>query len=304
MKFHLSNVYRKLGVSNRTRASRVAEQHEPALDRRPGRRRLTHTFGGRGATRVPTTEGQMEGSVRERPAEAPPRTTRLSQYWHPIAESSQLTDQPRPFTLLDEKLVAFRTDEGVSVFKDLCVHRGAALSLGWVRNGCIVCPYHGWEYDQHRRLRAHPGARRGQLDPGPRPRRRLPRRGALRPRLGRARGSGRADSRLPAERARGPVLRGRDLLGADVGHVGRPLDRELDGRLALPVRPRQHPRRPGLPAAGAVRAARDGVGAALPGQRPVLPQRRRDVRDPRRLRVLPLVPVLRCTSGSSRTRTA
>ncbi len=27
VKFHLSNVYRKLGVSNRTRASRVAEQH-------------------------------------------------------------------------------------------------------------------------------------------------------------------------------------------------------------------------------------------------------------------------------------
>ena len=89
----------------------------------------------------------MEGSVRERPVEAPPITTRLSQYWHPIAESSELTDQPRRYTLLDEKLVAFRTDQGVSVFKDLCVHRGAALSLGWVRDGRIVCPYHGWEYD-------------------------------------------------------------------------------------------------------------------------------------------------------------
>jgi nitrite reductase/ring-hydroxylating ferredoxin subunit len=80
----------------------------------------------------------MEGSVRERPVEAPPITTRLSQYWHPIAESSELTDQPRRYTLLDEKLVAFRTDQGVSVFKDLCVHRGAALSLGWVRDGIIT----------------------------------------------------------------------------------------------------------------------------------------------------------------------
>ncbi len=30
---------------------------------------------------------------------------------------------------------------------DLCVHRGAKLSLGALRNGCIVCPYHGWRYD-------------------------------------------------------------------------------------------------------------------------------------------------------------
>ncbi len=58
-----------------------------------------------------------------------------------------MTDQPQRFTLLDQHLVAFRTETGISVFKDLCIHRGAALSLGEVRNGCIVCPYHGWEYD-------------------------------------------------------------------------------------------------------------------------------------------------------------
>jgi phenylpropionate dioxygenase-like ring-hydroxylating dioxygenase large terminal subunit len=76
------------------------------------------------------------------------KTSRLSQYWHPIAESRVIADRPQQFTLLGEKLVAFRTEAGVSVFKDLCVHRGAALSGGSVRNGCLVCPYHGWEYDQ------------------------------------------------------------------------------------------------------------------------------------------------------------
>jgi phenylpropionate dioxygenase-like ring-hydroxylating dioxygenase large terminal subunit len=72
---------------------------------------------------------------------------RLSQFWHPIASVEEVTDQPQRFTLLDQHLVAFRTDAGISVFKDLCIHRGAALSLGEVKNGCIVCPYHGWEYD-------------------------------------------------------------------------------------------------------------------------------------------------------------
>jgi phenylpropionate dioxygenase-like ring-hydroxylating dioxygenase large terminal subunit len=44
--------------------------------------------------------------------------------------------------------VAFRDEEGVAVFRDICIHRGAALSLGWVRDGRITCPYHGWQYDR------------------------------------------------------------------------------------------------------------------------------------------------------------
>lgn len=89
----------------------------------------------------------MGADVQERAVESGVQTTRISQYWHPIAEASKITEQPQQFTLLDEKLVAFRTENGVSVFKDLCIHRGAALSGGWVKDGCIVCPYHGWEYD-------------------------------------------------------------------------------------------------------------------------------------------------------------
>ncbi len=73
--------------------------------------------------------------------------TRLSQYWHPIAIAAEVDERPRRCTLLDEHLVAFRTAAGVHVFKDLCIHRGAALSLGTTRDGRIVCPYHGWEYD-------------------------------------------------------------------------------------------------------------------------------------------------------------
>lgn len=30
---------------------------------------------------------------------------------------------------------------------DICIHRGAALSLGKVINNCIQCPYHGFEFD-------------------------------------------------------------------------------------------------------------------------------------------------------------
>ena len=28
----------------------------------------------------------------------------------------------------------------------MCVHRGTALSLGWVNGDELVCAYHGWRY--------------------------------------------------------------------------------------------------------------------------------------------------------------
>ena len=75
------------------------------------------------------------------------QTTTLANYWHPIARSEDVTEQPKQFELLGEKICAFRTDAGVSAFKDLCIHRGTALSLGWVTDGRITCAYHGWQYD-------------------------------------------------------------------------------------------------------------------------------------------------------------
>lgn len=72
----------------------------------------------------------------------------LAAFWHPIATIDEITDQPRRFTLLDDYVVAYRDADGVAAFRDLCIHRGAALSLGWVRDGNLVCPYHGWQYDR------------------------------------------------------------------------------------------------------------------------------------------------------------
>ncbi len=73
----------------------------------------------------------------------------LENYWHPVAESAEVTeDRPLAAELLGKRLVAYRANGEAHVLDDLCVHRGTALSLGWTTpEGCIVCPYHGWEYD-------------------------------------------------------------------------------------------------------------------------------------------------------------
>lgn len=75
-------------------------------------------------------------------------TTSLAQCWHPIATVEEVGGQPKQFILLDEPLVAFRDQQGVAVFKDLCIHRGSALSRGWIENGNLTCAYHGWQYDR------------------------------------------------------------------------------------------------------------------------------------------------------------
>ena len=68
---------------------------------------------------------------------------------HPVAYSHAVpADRPFSTMLLDEALVLWRTADGtVQAMQDLCIHRGTALSLGWIKDDCIVCPYHGWEYN-------------------------------------------------------------------------------------------------------------------------------------------------------------
>ena len=73
----------------------------------------------------------------------------LTNYWHPVLESAEVTaDAPIGFELLGRRLVAYRDSKQARVLEDLCIHRGTALSLGSTTpEGCIACPYHGWEYN-------------------------------------------------------------------------------------------------------------------------------------------------------------
>jgi len=49
--------------------------------------------------------------------------------------------------LLGEPLALWRGRDGaVRAVSDVCVHRGTALSLGWVDGDEIACAYHGWRY--------------------------------------------------------------------------------------------------------------------------------------------------------------
>ncbi len=48
---------------------------------------------------------------------------------------------------MEEDLVLWRTGGKAIAWQDLCIHRGARLSLGSVKNDHLSCKYHGWTYD-------------------------------------------------------------------------------------------------------------------------------------------------------------
>jgi phenylpropionate dioxygenase-like ring-hydroxylating dioxygenase large terminal subunit len=84
----------------------------------------------------------------------------LADFWYPIAFSRDVKDQPISATLLDQRLVIWRTAAGLSVANDICLHRGVPLSMGFVEGEALICRYHGFHYSatgQCTAIPANPG---------------------------------------------------------------------------------------------------------------------------------------------------
>ena len=72
----------------------------------------------------------------------------LRRAWHSLCRDTEIGLQPRAFRLLGEDWVVWRDLDGrARVFRDLCPHRQAPLSLGSCTEGTLRCPYHGWSFN-------------------------------------------------------------------------------------------------------------------------------------------------------------
>ena len=74
----------------------------------------------------------------------------LNQWW-PVAFEHQLDadGDKLAVALFGEPLVLYRTDGGVvNCVQDRCAHKSCPLSLGYVRDGKLLCRYHGWAYGE------------------------------------------------------------------------------------------------------------------------------------------------------------
>jgi vanillate O-demethylase monooxygenase subunit len=72
----------------------------------------------------------------------------------------EIDGKPLGRTICGEKIVFYRgADNKVAAVEDFCPHRGAPLSLGFVRDGNLVCGYHGLEMGCDGKVVSMPGQR-------------------------------------------------------------------------------------------------------------------------------------------------
>ena len=73
----------------------------------------------------------------------------LKNLWYAVEFSNAISTSPKLLKIFDRELVLYRTADGqIQAMNNACVHRGAALANGSIVSNCIVCPYHGWQYQQ------------------------------------------------------------------------------------------------------------------------------------------------------------
>lgn len=68
----------------------------------------------------------------------------LKNAWYVACTPDEFAGKPLGRQICGERMVFFRDADGaVAALEDFCPHRGAPLSLGTVRDGRLVCGYHG-----------------------------------------------------------------------------------------------------------------------------------------------------------------
>ena len=90
----------------------------------------------------------------------------LAPHWYPVAFSHEVSGQPSPVRLLDERVVLYRMTGGqVFAARDICLHRGVPLSMGRVEGDQIICKYHGLRYDRSGKCVCIPAHPNGAISP-------------------------------------------------------------------------------------------------------------------------------------------
>lgn len=106
-------------------------------------------------------ERETPPAAKQAPQTEPQTTAKpvsYKNYWYIACQSHELkADKPLGVSILDEWIALFRGRDGQPIaFQDRCPHRNFKLSQGYVKDGLLQCPYHGWTFDQSAEVVAIP----------------------------------------------------------------------------------------------------------------------------------------------------
>jgi len=66
---------------------------------------------------------------------------------HRICPSSDIAEEQSKEVLIDRFIIAvFRHSGSLYAMDGMCLHQGGPIARGTVKDGCVTCPWHGWQY--------------------------------------------------------------------------------------------------------------------------------------------------------------
>lgn len=72
----------------------------------------------------------------------------MSEKWVEVAPSNSIPDGAAIEVIVEGQILAIFRSEGVLFVLDgMCAHQGGPIAEGEVADGCVTCPWHGWQYE-------------------------------------------------------------------------------------------------------------------------------------------------------------
>ena len=69
-------------------------------------------------------------------------------------------NEAKEFSCGNKEICIANINGSYSAMDNVCLHRGGPIGQGFVKQGKVVCPWHGWEYDVKTGAAAHNAAAR------------------------------------------------------------------------------------------------------------------------------------------------
>src|SRR6185369_14595272 len=97
------------------------------------------------ATRELAKDRPIEGALAA-PSKSAPPTEEAIGYLDACAVSEIPEKRARIVCLSGERVAIFKYDGKVSAVSNVCQHQNGPLGEGRISDGCITCPWHGYQY--------------------------------------------------------------------------------------------------------------------------------------------------------------
>lgn len=94
------------------------------------------------------TTGLRERRLDKRPLPAAPARIPLEVTWIDVCSVDEIPENRAKVVCVPgrERVAVFKHAGGISAVTNVCAHQRGPLGEGKIVDGCITCPWHGWEY--------------------------------------------------------------------------------------------------------------------------------------------------------------